>query len=645
MLGDFSVAPRYIETIRKRGYRTVAELDQGKEVAAHSWLEETPFRGLAPFEERHSGVFFGRTDATRAVLNAIDRQHRNGRAVVLVLGPSGSGKTSLIRAGVMARLIDRSAPLNLRVGNNLYFDCADLAETDRYRALGSVLLDAEDGAGAPLFEHDSAASLGARLAEAPDAVIERLREAAPTAGAATVTALFIDRFEALLRNPAIGEAGRGAFIALLDRLAHSGAVLVLLACRNDFYPHLAGIGALMALKPRGGHVDVAAPSGAELAQMVRQPARAAGLRFGARALDGAALDDELCAAARDRPDSLPLLQYCLEELYRQRTADGELSFEVYQQLGGIDGAIGARAEQVLTRLSTAQMAALPHVLSLLVQVAEDELAVTARPAPWSALALDDALALNLRETAILQGLHAKTPDNAAWKMCYAFALSHTAEMHWLQGRQPQARADLGQGVELMRAKVPRDPTNAEVQRDLDQMEVKLLDMGGDTGAGGWTASHERLDKTARQQADKPRLARVAAQARLLHARQLLRQRQPAAAAAMLAPALSELEQLQSKLPTDKPIARIHVDAMLLQTQLGGDAEADRAMCLRARASLGPGAADSLDYEVLAQWVRTSICAGLDAQASRQMKLLENMKYREPHFIRFIAARANGKGGS
>lgn len=384
ILGDSSSAPRYIETIRKRGYRTVAELIKSNDVPAKSWTSETPFRGLAPFEERHSAVFFGRSDVTNAILRAIDGQLRAGRAMVLVLGPSGSGKTSLIRAGVLARLIDGSAALNLRLQNNLYFDCADLAESDLYQALGSVLLDAETGAGLPLFASDSAASLGQRLATDVASVLAPLVQEAAASGKRC--ALFIDRFEALLRHPAIGEAERCAFVDLLERFAGSGAMLLLLACRNDFYPHLASHGVLMALKATGGHVDVAAPSGAEIAQMVRQPARAAGLRFGVRQADGAALDDELCAAARDRPDTLPLLQYCLEELYRQRTPDDTLSFAVYQQLGGIDGAIGARAEQVLTSLTATQMAALPHVLSLLVQVAEDELAVTARPAPWSALA-------------------------------------------------------------------------------------------------------------------------------------------------------------------------------------------------------------------------------------------------------------------
>ncbi len=67
------------------------------------------------------------------------------------------------------------------------------------------------------------------------------------------------------------------------------------------------------------------------------------------------------------------------------------------QLGGLEGAIGARAEQVISALGPAQIAALPHVLSQLVLVAEDEATVTSRRVPWSALRSD-------AETRLVQAL-------------------------------------------------------------------------------------------------------------------------------------------------------------------------------------------------------------------------------------------------
>ncbi|WP_373888296.1 transcriptional regulator [Massilia sp. YMA4] len=119
--------------------------------------------------------------------------------------------------------------------------------------------------------------------------------------------------------------------------------------------------------------------------MVRQPARAAQLTFEHDAATGASLDDVLCDAARASPDALPLLQYCLDELYRQRGDDGTLRFDVFRQLGGIEGALGVRAEQVVAKLPAQQQAALPHVLSLLINIGDEQSAVTARRTPWAAL--------------------------------------------------------------------------------------------------------------------------------------------------------------------------------------------------------------------------------------------------------------------
>lgn len=86
---------------------------------------------------------------------------------------------------------------------------------------------------------------------------------------------------------------------------------------------------------------------------------------------------------------LPLLQYTLNELYRQRDENGTLTFHVYRELGGIEGAVGVRAEQVVSTLKLAQVAALPHVLSLLVNVGEDQAAVTSRRSPLVMLRTED----------------------------------------------------------------------------------------------------------------------------------------------------------------------------------------------------------------------------------------------------------------
>ena len=370
-LGDSSATPRYIETIHKRGYRVLIAVEQDDGAVAGSWLHDSPFRGLHAYDERHAAVFFGRKLATAQLLQVVAVQAASGCALVLVLGPSGSGKTSLVRAGVLPQL---------GLANHLYFDVADAGEGDLLQALASVLLDAETARG-QVFENDSADSLGWRLRHAGAALVAQLEGA--LAGARL--GLFVDRFEAIFPLPHIDDAHRAAFIAALELLARSGSVTVICACRNDFYPYVAAYPSLIELKRRGGHYDLRPPDQAEIGQIIRQPALAARLRFGAEADGGMPLDEVLCAEARARPDMLPLLQYCLQELYRQRGPDGELSFAVFRALGGIEGAMGARAEQVTQALSAQHVAALPRVLSHVVSLSEDDLPVTSRHVPWAAL--------------------------------------------------------------------------------------------------------------------------------------------------------------------------------------------------------------------------------------------------------------------
>ncbi|AVR97361.1 nSTAND1 domain-containing NTPase [Pseudoduganella armeniaca] len=383
-LGDSATAPRYIETIRKRGYRAIAEVRV--EPRPQHWMG-APFRGLDAFGPDDAAIFHGRRQATEQLVQVTRQQIEAGCALVAVLGPSGSGKSSLVQAGLIARL--RAAPppehpptqlAELRLAQTLVLDCADLGSASLFDALGSVLLDAELD-GNTLFANDSAAGLGARLRDDLAGVAAQLQARLPGIG----LCLFVDHLEAVFRHAHVGEWERAAFIGALEALARCGRVLVVLACRNDFYPELMTSAPLCALKARGGHFDLAPPGPAEIAQIIRLPAQAAGLRFETDAASGARLDDVLCSDAAGSGDLLPLLEYCLHELYRRRDADGMLTFAVYRELGGIEGAIGARAEQVVGALGPAEAAALPRVLAQLVSIADNQLAVTARAAPWSTL--------------------------------------------------------------------------------------------------------------------------------------------------------------------------------------------------------------------------------------------------------------------
>ncbi|WP_332878388.1 nSTAND1 domain-containing NTPase [Massilia sp. S19_KUP03_FR1] len=396
LLGDSASSPRYIETVRMRGYRTVAPLDfsTGANGERKPWHAGSPFRGLLAYDAGHADVFFGRDEATRQLVDAANAQVASGLALLLVLGPSGSGKTSVVQAGLLPALahapasLPLSQPLSqpLRLAASTTFDLFDQGEQTLFTALAGALLDLqwEDQWA---FSGANAVALGARLDTDPVGVAAQLAASLAQPGARF--GIFIDRFEALFHARVDG-AARTAFLHTLEILARSSAVLLVIACRNDFYPSIAQFPLLIEAKRHGGHIDLDPPGFADIAQMIRRPAAAARLSFESDPATGASLDDILCASAAGRPDALPLLAYCLQELYRLRTAEDVLGFDAFHQLGDLEGAIGQRAEQVVLALTEPQRAALGHIMSLVIILSNDGVSVSSQRVPWPALQNDDA---------------------------------------------------------------------------------------------------------------------------------------------------------------------------------------------------------------------------------------------------------------
>jgi hypothetical protein len=70
-----------------------------------SWTQDSsPYRGLEAFNMEHADVFFGRTRAAGALMDALGHQADKGCAFILVFGMSGCGKSSLVRAGILPTL-------------------------------------------------------------------------------------------------------------------------------------------------------------------------------------------------------------------------------------------------------------------------------------------------------------------------------------------------------------------------------------------------------------------------------------------------------------------------------------------------------------------------------------------------------------
>lgn len=386
VLGDDASNPQYIETIRKRGYRTVAPVvfpvgyDQA--VAEGEWTQGSPFPGLRAFEPRDASVFFGRGEQITALLKSIASHIRDGRSLHIVLGPSGSGKTSLVNAGIIPNLLMEHGFDGIRALSTATVDMADVSESRLFLDLASALLDWEIN-DEPLFTGISAEVLAGELQTNLDKLVTLFSNAMQAQRAQhRYQLLLIDRLEALLSAPQFAEAARAQVVRIMDTFARSGAAIVIATCRNDFYPMLAQHKALMEGKSAGAHFDVLPPTRAELLQMIRLPAKAAQLSWESDNTDS--LDQLLCDDAAESPDALPMLQYTLNELYQQRS-DNELKLADYHALGGIEGAIGKRAEAIYLEQSDEVKAALPQIFAKLVSLSNDEKSITSRAALWSQL--------------------------------------------------------------------------------------------------------------------------------------------------------------------------------------------------------------------------------------------------------------------
>ncbi|MEU7750280.1 hypothetical protein [Micromonospora sp. NPDC049171] len=326
--------------------------DPGASVRAAPWVG-SPYRGLAPFEERHSGVFYGRAEATSRLVQQLAARLAHGQLLFLV-GASGAGKSSLLRAGLIPRLAgDRLVPgsaawprrVMTPTGNpleELAAHLADLAGTDAAAVHRSLVAD------------PSSARLLARQAtrgDAPggDGVISRR------------LVLIIDQFEELFTLVADDPPGRQvrlAFVAALHAMAavrRTGdlpAALLVIAVRADFLDRAAAYPELREALQAGSFL-LGPMTEAELRLAICGPAAEAGVPL------ERGLDEAILGELRDRTlvtgfdaGVLPLLSQAMLALWESRDG-GPLTVRAYWRMGGVGQAVQSTAESVYQALPAA----------------------------------------------------------------------------------------------------------------------------------------------------------------------------------------------------------------------------------------------------------------------------------------------------
>ncbi|MGH7123940.1 MAG: AAA family ATPase, partial [Stellaceae bacterium] len=381
-----------IEALEKAGVAAAA-------VHREAQWKGSPFRGLRPFDIDDALIFCGRTQAVTELLDLLRGRAAAGRPFALVVGRSGAGKSSLTRAGLLPMLTQPEVIQGVIAWRRAVFRPSDATGRPMDALAAAILSQAalpEIAAGGTdaaelaklLGENPAASAPLIRLALA--GVGDTARAALPpgSEGVARL-ALVIDQFEEIFTQEGVQSADRGAFVAALHALAGSGHVWIVATMRADFYPRCQDLPAVfLELCPREAVFELMPPTPEEISQMIRRPARLAGLDFEKRADQEQGLDDVLRDAAIANPGSLPLLQFALEELYTRAGQGRLLRFADYEEMGRLPGALQVRAETELNALPEDAQAALPLVLSHLVQLDLKTGAIVQRRLSYARVAAD-----------------------------------------------------------------------------------------------------------------------------------------------------------------------------------------------------------------------------------------------------------------
>ena len=323
---------------------------------SQTWVD-APFRGLEPFEFRHAAIFFGRDQEIGDLLTLIRHRAAQGRRAILVEGPSGGGKSSLVLAGVMPALLRRGGedrpeggvrwgllrPGGVRPDLDAGREAADLAA-----ALQGAWLHDDPRALTPR------ALLGPEVLDA-DRFMAWLGEG--PGGAPTSLVLVVDQLEQWF-DGALQPATLMALTNLLAALTERGVTLIAAgtpACADALVDHPA---LSAAFGVEGRFPFARAMDAARIEAVIRGPAAAARLRF------EPGLDAEIfSAASQGGSDVLPLLELLLTELYERRDeAHNLLRLSDYRAVGGLDGVISSRAEQVFGQVAPDEQAAFDELI-------------------------------------------------------------------------------------------------------------------------------------------------------------------------------------------------------------------------------------------------------------------------------------------
>ncbi len=328
----------------------------------------SPFMGLSYFQEKDRKYFFGRKKITKELLKAIEV-----KPFIALAGASGSGKSSVVHAGIIPRLREKDYLIyKFRPGVNPY--------NSMVHAL--VPFDSANPSESKTTVTQKEKDVTLRLSKGDSFTIDMVRE--PHHDNSLDLKELIGSI--LKANPnkrifLLGDQFEEIFTLCTDSRQRENLSEAIIHCakefkdrfrffitiRSDFWTHLlddVGFSSIVGdsgdFKDLGKKFFLSPMNAKELRSAIKAPLRVAKLQI----QDG--LTDLILSSILKEPGSLPLLEFCLEELWKRQT-DYKLNYKAYKEIGEVKGTLATYAENIYSALSESETKSIQKIMLQLIQ--------------------------------------------------------------------------------------------------------------------------------------------------------------------------------------------------------------------------------------------------------------------------------------
>jgi predicted outer membrane repeat protein len=315
-----------------------------------------PYKGLQAFTTEERRDFFGRDALIDRMLKEIKHileieqqpDHRQEPRFLTVVGPSGSGKSSVVMAGLLPHLQEGK---ELPGSENWVFLPPMRPGKEPLEALAQALLT-------QLPPHVRMQDVLDNLWDDSTRALHRYAsELARQPGERVV--LVVDQFEELFTET-VDEAQRQQFVDLLAIAATEprNKVFVIATLRADFsdYPIKYPILYRCIEEHR---IPIPPMTVEDLREVIERPTKLPDVQVSFEEN----LIGDLLLDIRGQEENLPLLQFTLDKLFKERDQNNNcLTYQAYRDMGGVRGALSKHAEETYERLPSEEHRRLAETL-------------------------------------------------------------------------------------------------------------------------------------------------------------------------------------------------------------------------------------------------------------------------------------------